>query len=91
VFGASFDADEVIGRAQRHPQNHRDELSDQSWIAASHATIADLALYSYIARAPEGSVDLAGYPNARSWLSRIEALRRVFPFHKTPVGLWANP
>jgi glutathione S-transferase len=90
VFGAPLNAAEVIGRAHAILKVIEDELSDRSWIAASHATIADLALYGYIARAPEGNVDLAGYPNVRSWLARIEALPNFFPFRKTAVGLMAN-
>jgi glutathione S-transferase len=40
-------------------------------------------------RAPEGSVDLSGYPNVNAWLRRIEALPGFVEFRKTPVGLAA--
>jgi glutathione S-transferase len=43
---------------------------------APHPTIADVALYSYTAHAPEGGVSLAPYPQLRQWLARIEALPR---------------
>ena len=52
-------------------------------------TIADVALYSYIARAPEGNVDLEPYPSVRSWLERIEALPGFVAFARTPAGLTA--
>jgi glutathione S-transferase len=90
VFGAPYNADEVIARAHAVLKVIDGELAVGDWIAASHPTIADLALYGYVARAPEGNVDLTGYPNVRSWLSRIEALPGFFPFQKTPVGLSAD-
>jgi glutathione S-transferase len=56
---------------------------------AHRPTIADIAIYSYVARAPEGNVDLSGYPNVNAFLSRVEALPGFVPFVKTPVGLAA--
>lgn len=87
VFGAKFNADEVIGRAHAILTLINDELSARAWIAIPQATIADVALYSYIARAPEGNVDLTPYPNVIAWLERIESLPGFVPFAITPVGL----
>ncbi len=49
------------------------------FFAAQHPTIADIALYSYTARAPEGHVSLELYPNIRGWISRIESLPGFAP------------
>lgn len=65
------------------------ELEGRGWIAADRPTIADVALYSYVARAPEGDVDLQPYPEIRAWLARTEALPGFVEFEKTPVGLAA--
>lgn len=90
VFGAGFDAAEVIGRAHAVLAVIDAELAGRDWIASvSLPSIADIALYSYIARAPEGNVDLSGYPEVKAWLSRIEALPGFAPFQQTPVGLAA--
>lgn len=89
VFGAKFNAEEVIARAHAVLTLIDGELAGQPWITGSRPTIADVALYSYIARAPEGNVDLAGYPQLRQWLARIEALPGFVPFARTPVGLAA--
>lgn len=89
VFGAKFNADEVIGRAHALLVVLEEELSARDWLAADRVTIADVALYSYTARAPEGNVDLSTYPNVRAWLDRIEQLPGFIPFVKTPVGLTA--
>ncbi len=37
-------------------------------------TIADVAIYSYVARAPEGNVDLSAYPAVNALLRRVEQL-----------------
>jgi glutathione S-transferase len=90
VFGAPFNPEEVINRAHVVLKLVDGGLADRSWIAAAHPTIADLALYSYIARAPEGNVDLSAYPHVKAWLRRIESLSQFVPFQKTPVGLAAT-
>ncbi|HJR21440.1 MAG TPA: glutathione S-transferase [Dongiaceae bacterium] len=89
LFGAKFSADEVIGRAHAILAVIEAELEGRSWIAAPQPTIADVALYSYIARAPEGNVDLSGYRNVQAWLGRIEALPGFVAFQASPVGLAA--
>ena len=90
VFGAGFDADEVIGRAHAVLTIIDAELEGRDWIAGGQKpSIADVALYSYVARAPEGNVDLSGYPEVNAWLARIEALPGFVPFQQTPVGLAA--
>lgn len=87
IFNAGFNPDEVINRAHSVLKLIDAELDGREWIAADHPTIADVALYSYIARAPEGNVDLSAYGNVNAWLRRIEALPGFVEFGKTPVGL----
>ena len=89
LFGAPFNPDEVIARAHAVLRVIEQELADRLWIAAPQPTIADVALYSYIARAPEGNVDLSAYRNVQAWLDRIEALPGFVPFQKSSVGLAA--
>ena len=89
IFNAGFNPEEVIGRAHAILKVIEAELAGRQWIAADHPTIADVALYSYIARAPEGNVDLSAYANVKAWLGRIEALPGFVAFGVTPVGLAA--
>ena len=89
VSGAPYNADEVIARAHGILKLIEAELDGRDWIAADRPTIADVALYSYIARAPEGNVSLADYANVQAWLARIEALDGFVPFQKTAAGLEA--
>jgi glutathione S-transferase len=87
LFSAPLRAEEVIARAHRLLAVIEAELAGRDFIAASQPTIADVALYSYVARAPEGNVDLAAYGHVRAWLARIEALPGFVPFRQSPVGL----
>ncbi|RYY96388.1 MAG: glutathione S-transferase, partial [Comamonadaceae bacterium] len=48
-------------------------------------TLADVANYTYVARAPEGDVSLDPYPQVRAWLARIEALPGFLPMARTPA------
>jgi glutathione S-transferase len=89
VFGASFNPDEVIARAHTLLARIEAHLTGRDWLVGNSPTIADVALYSYIAGAPEGNVDLSGYARVNAFLRRIEALPRFVPFPKTPVGLLA--
>ncbi len=49
-------------------------LSQHTWLVGTAPTIADIAMYPYLALAPEGKWDLAPYPKVRAWLGRIRAL-----------------
>jgi glutathione S-transferase len=89
VFAAPLDADSVIARAHVVLKRMDDALAGSRWIAGDQPTIADVALYSYTARAPEGFVDLKDYANVRQWLERLEALPGFVEFQRTPVGLEA--
>ena len=87
LFGAKLQADEVIARAHTLLARIEAQLTGREWIALAHPSIADVALYSYVARAPEGNVDLSGYPNVTAWLARVEALPGFVPFVQSAGGL----
>lgn len=87
VFGAKFNPEEVIGRAHTLLGRLETHLTGRDWLVDERPTIADVALYSYLARAPEGNVDLSGYPTVNAYLRRIEALPGFVPFVQTPAGL----
>jgi glutathione S-transferase len=89
VFGAKFNPEEVIGRAHAVLARIEAHLAGREWLVGERPTIADVALYGYVARAPEGNVDLSGYPRVGAFLRRIEALPGFVPFVRTPVGLAA--
>jgi glutathione S-transferase len=89
VFGATFNPAEVIARAHTLLARLEAHLDGRDWLAAERPTIADVALYSYLARAPEGNVDLSSYANVEAFLRRVESLPGFVPLAKTPAGLTA--
>lgn len=87
VFGASHDPAVAIERAHGLLSQIDAALADRRWLTGEQPTIADVALYTYVAHAPEGNVSLEAYPQVRAWLARIESLRAFVPMQRTPVGL----
>ncbi len=49
-------------------------LSTHTWLATDNLSIADIAIYPYIALSPEGKVDLTRYPQVVAWTQRIQAI-----------------
>ncbi len=89
VFGAQRDHDRAKAVAEQLLAVIDRYLADRDFFAGPAATIADLAMYSYTAHAPEGDVSLASFPNVRAWLRRVEALPGFVPMQPTAVGLAA--
>ncbi|MGI3211018.1 glutathione S-transferase family protein [Roseovarius tibetensis] len=89
VFNAPLDRDfctataaKVLGKVEVH-------MEDRDYLVGSAPTIADVAMYSYTAHAPEGGISLDPYPNIRRLLRNIEALKGFKPMAVTKVGLVA--
>jgi glutathione S-transferase len=89
VFNAPLDpefcatvAARVLGKLDAH-------LEGRDFLVGEAPTIADVAIYSYTAHAPEGGISLDAYPNVRRLLSNIEALDGFKPMPETRVGLRA--
>ena len=87
VFGALYNAQEVIAYAHSWLKVIDQELGATPYLAGGEPTIADIAAYSYIAHAPEGNVSLDDYPNIRAWLTRVEALPGFVGMPRTVAGL----
>ena len=54
-------------------------LSDRTWLEFDHPTIADVAIYPYIALARDGKIDLDAYPHVLSWIERVKQLPGYIP------------
>ncbi len=89
VFGAELSAEATIALSHQLFAVMEGRLADQNWLVGNAPTIADVALYTYTAHAPEGNVSLADYPSVRNWLERVEKLEGFTPMQATKVGLAA--
>jgi glutathione S-transferase len=89
LFKLAADPKEAVDRAAGLLQLMEAELTQTAYLVGDQPTLADLAHYAYVARAPEGLISLQPYPAIRAWLARIEALPGFVPMLETPVGLAA--
>ncbi|WP_417457986.1 glutathione S-transferase family protein [Kordiimonas sp.] len=85
LFGAPFDlvVAQEIGRAFLEKLNR--SLDGRDFLVGDRATFADVAIYSYVAHAPEGGLPLEPYPHVQAWISRFEQLDGFVPMPKTPA------
>ena len=84
VFGAKLDHERAKSIAAQLYAVLDPHLTTQHFLVGDEPTIADVAIYSYTAVAPEGGVSLEPYRNVRAWLARIEALAGFVPMRRTP-------
>lgn len=85
VFGRKVDHAAAVASALQLFGVLEGELTRRPFIVGASATIADLALYAYTARAPEGEISLEPFPKLRDWLARIEQLPGFVPIQPAPV------
>ena len=52
--------------------NHH--LAEREWLELGHPTIADVAVFPYVALAGDGKINLDGYPNVLVWIDRVKQL-----------------
>jgi glutathione S-transferase len=79
LFGRDVDYERAVAESERLFNWMELELSQRTWLAADHATIADIAMYSYVALANEGDLDLGAWPSISRWLSAVEGLENFLP------------
>lgn len=87
LFGAPYDAESTINASHDLLGLVERALTASSYLAGEQATIADVALYSYVAHAPEGNVSLSKYPRVQAWLAQIESLPGFVPMARSAIGL----
>ncbi|MBU2978229.1 glutathione S-transferase [Alteromonas sp. C1M14] len=51
-----------------------EHLSTNDWLAAKRLTIADCAVFPYVALSWEGGIEIQKYPHIQAWLKRIKQL-----------------
>jgi glutathione S-transferase len=73
---ATQKANFILSQLDRRLQTH-------SWLEFEHPTIADVAVFPYVALARDGKIDLDAYPNVLVWIDRVKQLPGYIPM----VGL----
>ncbi|MBL6986219.1 MAG: glutathione S-transferase family protein, partial [Methylobacter sp.] len=73
-FGLAINLDESRQVTSNLLSILQQRLDNHGWLAADQITVADIAVYPYIALAQEGKIDLEPYPAVIAWINRIQAL-----------------
>ncbi|MBL4672968.1 MAG: glutathione S-transferase [Arenicella sp.] len=89
VFNSPADPVVAHAIAEKALTKVEQQLTDRDFLVANKISLADFAIYSYVAHAPEGDVSLEPYPNVRRWLANTEGLKGFVPMQATKVGLAA--
>lgn len=89
VFNSPADPVVAKATAEKALIKLEQQLIGQDFLVANTISLADFAIYTYVAHAPEGDVSLEAYPNVRRWLANIESLEGFIPMQATKVGLAA--
>ncbi len=77
TVAAQQTADKVLGIIDQH-------LQSRDWLVGDSVSIADIAVYPYLALAPEGDIAIGTYMNIIVWFQRIRAL----PGYVAMPGMW---
>jgi glutathione S-transferase len=64
---ATQKADFILDQLEQH-------LSTRTWLEFEHPTIADIAVFPYIALARDGKINLDAYPHILNWIERVKQL-----------------
>ncbi|WP_324282260.1 glutathione S-transferase [Cyanobacterium aponinum UTEX 3221] len=65
-------SEQILGQLDQH-------LSTNDWLEKEHPTIADIAVFPYVALANDGKVDLNPYPHVLAWIERVKQLTNFVP------------
>jgi glutathione S-transferase len=58
-----------------------EHLSTHNWLEFEHPTIADVAVFPYVALARDGKIELAAYPQVLAWIDRLKQLPGYIPMN----------
>ncbi len=65
-------AEHILTQLDRH-------LSTHTWLEFERPTIADIAVFPYVALARDGKIELDAYPNVLAWIDRVKQLPGYIP------------
>ncbi|PVH79830.1 glutathione S-transferase [Cadophora sp. DSE1049] len=71
--------EEGVKRGKKSLEILDEWLRGREWLALDRPTIADIAVFPYIALAPMGDISLQPYQNVLKWTARIKALKGFIP------------
>lgn len=70
----SIDIERALQKSEFILAQLNTHLADREWLELGHPTIADVAVFPYVALAPDGKISLENYPYVLAWCDRIQHL-----------------
>lgn len=75
LFNAtSIDIDRANQKAEFILTQLNQHLRSRQWLEFERTTIADIAVFPYVALAPDGKIALDSYPHILAWIERVKTL-----------------
>ncbi|MEL6471729.1 MAG: glutathione S-transferase family protein [Cyanobacteria bacterium J06623_4] len=71
---STIDIERTMQKAGFILQQLDQHLAQQDWLACGHPTIADIAVFPYVALSADGQIDLSGYVHVMAWIERMKQL-----------------
>jgi glutathione S-transferase len=71
---ATQKAEDILALLNKH-------LSTRNWLEFEHPTIADVAVFPYVALARDGKINLDSYPHVLAWIDRVKQLPGYIPMN----------
>ena len=92
VFGATIHVPTVLATSATLLENMETHLlnSKSTFLVGDHVTAADIAMYSYMAHAPEGGISLDKSPHISEWVRAIESLNGFVPMPSSDIAPTRN-
>ncbi|MEZ5923000.1 MAG: glutathione S-transferase family protein [Hyphomicrobiaceae bacterium] len=78
-----YEAGKAIGEKVLRLLEQR--LTTEDWLVAGKPSVADVAIYPYVALAPQGGMPLDGYLAVRKWIRRVEGLEGFTSLPQPPA------
>lgn len=75
LFGVSdINIERAHQKAEHILTQLNQHLSARTWLEFERVTIADIAVFPYVALARDGKINLDAYPNVLTWIERVKQL-----------------
>lgn len=87
VFGTTIDATSALAASTALLSTMESHLAKQQspFLVSNRLTAADVAMYSYVAHAPEGGISLDKYPTLNKWIATIESTPGFVPMPSSDI------
>jgi glutathione S-transferase len=80
LFGATaINIERAHQKAEHILTQLNQHLTTHTWLEFERPTIADIAVFPYVALARDGKIELDAYPNVLTWIDRVKHLPGYLP------------